>query len=288
VPLGGLQAEIYQILLARMASRYATSAADMTTFGRMGKVVMYLLEAATNPALLSAGSTTADPPAFVHPPLDIPPRSRLADLIAQFGRYETPRKFIELAQMVRDNAAAGRKTLIWSNFVRNLEQLAHRVLPGLHPALVHGGIPAESVGGTRGRTRAEELRRFRTDSNCQVLLANPAALGEGVSLHDVCHDAIYVDRTFNAGQYLQSLDRIHRLGLAADQETRIAYLVMAGTVDEVVDTRVAEKARRLATLLDDPTLTMFALPNEDDYAPALDSAEDLAVLFAHLRGARNT
>jgi hypothetical protein len=45
--------------------------------------------------------------------------------------------------------------------------------------------------------------------------ANLAAMAEGVSPRHTCHDAIYVDRTFNAGQYLQSLDRIHRLGLRA-------------------------------------------------------------------------
>ena len=63
------------------------------------------------------------------------------------------------------------------------------------------------------RTRESELGRFRSESDCLVLLANPAALGEGVSLHETCNDAIYLERTFNAGQYLQSLDRIHRLGL---------------------------------------------------------------------------
>jgi SNF2 family DNA or RNA helicase len=245
---------------------------------------MYLLEAATNPALLPAGSASADPLLFHHPPLDIPAGSRLADLIAEYGQYETPRKFIELAQIVRANAEQGRKTLVWSNFVRNLEQLAYRVLPGMQPALIHGGVPMEESATGFATTRAQELYRFRNDPNCAVLLANPAALGEGVSLHQVCNDAIYIDRTFNAGQYLQSLDRIHRLGLAPDQETRITLLLTAGTVDEVVDVQVSGKADRLATVLNDASLTTFALPDEDDYGPALDMVEDLMALFAHLRG----
>ena len=45
-----------------------------------------------------------------------------------------------------------------------------------------------------------------------VLLANPQAMSEGISLHLECHDAIWLDRTYNAGQYLQGIDRIHRLG----------------------------------------------------------------------------
>jgi hypothetical protein len=284
VPLQGLHAEIYETLRNRIASRYRVSAADATTLTRMSRVVMYLLEAATNPALLPAGSASADPPLFQHPPLDIPPGSRLADLIIEYGQYETPRKFIELGQIVTSNAERGRKTLVWSNFVRNLEQLAYRVLPGLQPALIHGGISTEESAVGLEPTRAQELYRFRNDPDCAVLLANPAALGEGVSLHQVCNDAVYIDRTFNAGQYLQSLDRIHRLGLAPDQETRITLLLTAGTIDEIVDARVSDKAGRLAAMLDDPSLTTFALPDDDDYGPALDSVEDLIALFADLRG----
>lgn len=282
VALDGLQAEIYDALRTRVVDRFAATAADLTNFARMGRIVMYLLEAATNPALLPAGSAAADTPTFQHPALDIPPGSRLAELIADFGRYEPPRKFIELGQIVRDNAEAGRKTLVWSNFVRNLEQLALRVMPGLQPALIHGGIPHDDPDAPRSRVR--ELARFRRDTDCHVLLANPAALGEGVSLHDVCRDAVYVDRTFNAGQYLQSLDRIHRLGLGPDDEVVVTLLLSAGTIDEVVDARVREKATRLAAMLDDPELTTFALPDEEDYGLVVDTEEDLAQLFAHLRG----
>ena len=35
---------------------------------------------------------------------------------------------------------------------------------------------------------------------------------EGISLHKVCKRALYLDRTYNAAQYLQSRDRIHRIG----------------------------------------------------------------------------
>ena len=45
-----------------------------------------------------------------------------------------------------------------------------------------------------------------------VLVANYASCAEGISLHHVCHNAIYIDRSFQADQYLQSIDRICRLG----------------------------------------------------------------------------
>src|SRR5262249_18403233 len=159
-------------------------------------------------------------------------------------------KFEALAAMVAANASGGRKTLVWSNFVSNLLELAERVLSPFDPALIYGAIPA--VGDPEEITREKELRRFREDSRCAVLLANPAAMSEGLSLHHVCHDAIYLERTFNAGQYLQSLDRIHRLGLEPGTETRITFLVCEHTIDEAVDDRVRIKADRLAQMLSDP------------------------------------
>ena len=109
-------------------------------------------------------------------------------------------------------------------------------------------------------------------------------MSEGVSLHQDSHDAIYLDRTFNSGQYLQSVDRIHRLGLEDWEDTRITFLITADTIDEVVNRRVAEKAVRMGHILDDPGVEELALPDEEDYGGPLENDQDLAALFAHLRG----
>jgi hypothetical protein len=37
-------------------------------------------------------------------------------------------------------------------------------------------------------------------------------------------------------------------------------------------------------MLDDPDLSTMALPSDEDYGPAIDTVEDMAALFAHLRG----
>lgn len=278
-----LQAEIYQALCDRYAGQLQVTATDRAALARMGDVVMYLLEAATNPQLLSAGSDAEDEQSFRHPPLDVPPGSSLWKLLQRYNQYETPTKFVQLAQLVADNAAAGRKTLIWTNFVRNLHAL-QRMLALHQPALIYGAIPTAPDEPDTPGTREFELNRFRNDPECMVLLANPAAMSEGVSLHQVCHDAIYLDRTFNAGQYLQSIDRIHRLGLAADQDTRITFLLTSGTVDEVIDDRIRVKAERLGEMLNDPDISTMALPSDEDYGAAIDTYDDMVALFRHLRG----
>jgi SNF2 family DNA or RNA helicase len=279
VPLEGLQREIYSSLRRQFSSMIG-SQRQRVLFSEWGGVLMYLLEAATNPGLLPAGSSTHDPMEFRHPPVSLPEAFELQQLIGDYGLYETPAKFIKLAEMVRALRDEGRKVLIWSNFVRNLETL-NRMLAGYNPAVIHGGVPFTSHGNNLNLTRQSVIDRFRFDPDCHVLLANPAALGEGVSLHQVCHDAIYLDRTFNAGQYLQSVDRIHRLGLQGGQETRVSFLVTDETIDLTVASRVETKAVNMAKILDDRGLATFALPDEEEVGFPIDSdAGDLAALFA--------
>lgn len=282
VPLEGLHRDIYMALRDRYVGQSKMSQKSRADFASMGKVVMYMLEGATNPKLLSAGSLEgSDPDIFRHPPLEIPEGSELAELLARYNDFETPEKFKRLLALVKDNAGAGRKTLVWSNFVRNLE-LLKEMMGRYRPALIHGGVPQSATVGQP--SREHEIARFRRDSECRVLLANPAAMSEGISLHMECHDAIYLERTFNAGQYLQSIDRIHRLGLKPRTKTRITFLITAETVDVTVDRRVRKKAERLGEMLDDPNLPSVALPNDEDYGPPIDDALDVAALFSHLRG----
>lgn len=275
-----IQAEIYDALRTRMRRAASASASERATLGHLGEVVMYLLEAATNPALL-ASAIGATPRGPAWPPVPVPEGSSLADRIRIYNKHEMPIKFDKLATMVQRNAERERKTLIWSNFVGNLKALGELLAP-YRPAIIHGGVPSAAEGSDGVITRETELRRFRHDPDCLVLLANPAAMSEGLSLHETCHDAIYLERTFNAGQYLQSLDRIHRLGLKPGTETRITFLVARNTIDETVDQRVAMKAVRLSQMLSDPNLTTMALPDEDAYGEWVEP-DDADALFAHLR-----
>ena len=280
VEMGAVQRDIYEALRVR-ASRFASGPREQAMFSQMGRITMYLLEAASNPGLLASAVAAQTPHDIVWPSTGIPTGSSLADRVLDYGQHEVPAKFQKLATMIERNAQRNAKTLVWSNFVGTLEQLAAQVLAPYQPAMIHGGVP--STGDhTVEPSREHELHRFRTDPACRVLLANPAAMSEGVSLHHECHDAIYVDRTFNAGQYLQSIDRIHRLGLAPDIDTNITFLVCQETIDEVVDDRVRTKAERLAQMLRDPDLVTMALPNDDDYGTWVDPA-DMDALLGHLR-----
>lgn len=268
VPMPPLHREIYDALAGQFSPRAAAEAGD---FAALGRVIMYLLMAATSPALLAAGSTRYEPLAYRVEPLVALNGTPLSALMRDLPSLELSPKLREVIAQVRHNAALGRKTIVWSTFIRNLTTL-NRLLQPFSPALIHGGTD----------DRDEEMGRFRHDPDCMVLLSNPATLGEGISLHHECHDAVYVDRDFAAGRYLQSVDRIHRLGLPPDTETRVKLLVSTATIDEVVAQRLETKLDFMGSILDDPSLRALADVEEE---PALGeelSKDDLAQLIAHL------
>jgi SNF2 family DNA or RNA helicase len=279
VQMKPLQREIYLALRTRARRALATSNAA-AQLAQMGNVTAYLLQAAVNPGLLAHALGGVKSAKVQWPSIELEPGSDLAEKVRRYGGLEVPRKIEKLVALIDENVRLERKTLVWSNMVAVLRDLHERTLKPYNPAIVYGGVPS---GGEEvaWRTREKEIRKFRSDPHCWVLVANPAAMSEGISLHHECHDAVYMDRTFNAGQYLQSIDRIHRLGLKPGTETRITFLVSVATIDETVDQRVSQKARALSDMLSDPQLVEMSLPDEELTGEWIDP-DDLDVLLAHL------
>lgn len=266
VDMPPLHKEIYESLVGGM--RNGTARDDLSS---LGKTALRLLMAATSPALLLEGATRYEPLVYQMPPLEIPENSSLYSLMQNLPDYELSPKYKEAVAIVAENAARGRKTLVWTTFVRSLTTL-ERMLEKYSPAVVYGGTV----------DRDEQLRRFREDPACMVLISNPATLGEGISLHHVCHDAVYVDRDFMAGRFLQSLDRIHRLGLAPDTDTRVTVLAARDTVDEVVEVRLDQKLEFMGRILDDPTVQQLADLEEEPSVAAGLAPSDIEALLRHM------
>jgi SNF2-related domain len=277
-----IQSAIYDSLIGQYKASFALGDRGRHEMQRLGRVVIYLLEAATNPMLLTAGSDDGDDPGFSHPPLELQGNESLKELLARYNNFETPWKYNEVASIVARAAFRGEKVLIWTNFVRNIRMLM-RLLAAHQPAAVYGAIPSESAAAQGTLTREMEFTRFRQDSACHVLIANPAACGEGVSLHHWCHHAVYLDRSFNAGHFLQSQDRIHRLGLAKGTVTNFTILASQGTIDDSVHGRLTEKVHALSRLMNDPGLVQIALPAPDEgEGGAAAFQDDAAAIVAHV------
>ncbi|MGW3470800.1 DEAD/DEAH box helicase [Saccharopolyspora sp. NPDC000995] len=266
VDMPPLHQEIYDSLVGGLSG--VTPRDDLSSLGR---TALRLLMAATSPALLIEAASKHEPLAYQLPPLEIPQNDSLFELLQKLPSYELSPKYQETAAIVAENAANGRKTLVWATFVRSLTTL-QKLLEKYQPAVVHGGTP----------DREDQLRRFRNDPNCMVLVSNPATLGEGISLHQVCHDAVYVDRDFMAGRFLQSLDRIHRLGLDPETETRVTVLVVRNSIDITVEERLTQKLEFMGKILDDPSVQQLSdLQEEPSVAGGLD-ASDVRALLRHM------
>lgn len=263
-------AEVYEALKGNFSARAERSRGDIETLGRS---MLRLLMAAISPALLLEGASKYEPLEYQLPPLIPSPEDSLFDLLQNLPSLELSPKYQETIAIVADNATQGRKTLVWTTFVRSLTTL-EKLLGGYNPAVIYGGTA----------DRAEQLNRFRQDATCHVLISNPATLGEGISLHQVCHDAVYVDRDFMAGRFLQSMDRIHRLGLAPGTETRVTVLACRRTVDEVVKVRLDEKLEFMGRILDDPGVQVLADLNEEPAIGAGMDAADVRALLQHIDG----
>ncbi|GGK78289.1 DNA helicase [Sphaerisporangium melleum] len=265
VELPPLHREIYSALTGIMSVR---AAENQSNFDALGRVVMYLLMAATSPALITLGTTKYEPLSYRVPPIEVPAGATLYQLLRDLPDHEMSPKYKEALSIVASNAESGRKTIVWSTFVRSLTTMS-AMFARFQPATVHGGTP----------DREDQIKRFREDPDCLVLLSNPATLGEGISLHQVCHDAVYVDRDFAAGRYLQSLDRIHRLGLQRKTTTNVTILASEGTIDELVEQRLETKLRFMGSILDDPEVEQLADLEEE---PAVGGVMDMADIRALL------
>lgn len=271
-----LQQDIIHALRDEYMGMFGLSSSESSLLAKRGKAVMSLIAAATNPGLLMKGGRQEYGLGIQWPPLEIHSNSRLLELLSRYNQHEIPWKIEYLASRVNEFSKQGQKTLIWTSFVNNIG-IVEKVLQPHNPAIVHGGTPHE--------IRASEIERFRTEPNCKVLVTNAQTLGEGISLHQHCHNAIYLDRTYNAGLYLQSLDRIHRLGLPQTTLTNIEILVTNKSIDERIDIRLISKIQALSAFLEDPGLVLTSLPNNDELEPIESiglSEEDLKDLFAHL------
>jgi SNF2 family DNA or RNA helicase len=258
-PVVGEPTELHRQILDALRDRYSgifdLSVSDSKFLARKGRAVMSMLAATTNPGLLVRKEFNEIEFGVSWPPLEIQNDASLGDLIREYLNHEVPWKFEFVVDKVAQLANLDRKVIVWSSFVGNIAALK-RYLSKFEPAVVFGGTPTLE--------REAEIARFRNDPSCRVLLTNPQTLGEGISLHMECNDAIYLDRTYNAGLYLQSLDRIHRLGLPADTETNVTFLVTNLSIDERVSQRLAAKISNLSRFLDDESLVAASIPTADE------------------------
>jgi len=227
-----------------------------------------LRQAATNPALLlkpiAETLNKEDYESRIYADGNIPDEfqddSTILSKIYNYQKVETPKKFVEVKKILEDKILLNNneKAIIWTIFIQNAKQLQEY--------LNNNGIISKLlIGEVEQIDREVVIEKFNDSNNTefQVIIANPFAVSESISLHKGCHNAIYLERDYNCSNFLQSKDRIHRYGLPANQETNYYYILSKDSIDGVINDKLTEKIKRMEKIIDED-IPLFARINDSD------------------------
>jgi SNF2 family DNA or RNA helicase len=297
VELTGTQAEIYTLIEDQFRRSIQDVAAwrDKIDALKRAKPIR-LLQAAANPDLLNKVD------GYYHLPRFVVPNPTLLQRLADYRHHEMPAKSLKALEILSglfNRKETGQKAVCWSNFIQNLDQFAELVRSRLQiPVFQIDGRVAtgdqNSDDNPGGRsvldydTREAIIERFLGTDGPAVLITNPASTSESISLHSTCHNAVYLDRTYDCALFLQSIDRIHRLGLRRGQavEVHIVTAALLGnrpTIDELVDRSLLAKEATMRLLLEGAELRPLETP-DDPLRVAEGDDRDLETLLRFLLG----
>jgi SNF2 family DNA or RNA helicase len=198
--------------------------------------------------------------------------SAISDLINSYSADVTPPKFEACLNLVKKIIKEKGKVIIWTQFTKNIRELSKYLSDnGFSNEVLYGEID------NLERTRI--IDTFHNDINLGVLIANPAAIAESISLHKVCRNAIYLDKNFNAANYMQSKDRIHRVGLKENEIVNYYFLISQNSIEEKVHNKLLEKENNMLSVIEGKIVPLFTEDFNSDI-----SDDDLMFISKFLGG----
>jgi hypothetical protein len=175
------------------------------------------------------------------------------------------REAIDIAEKLNQE---GKQSIIWCMFVDTINKVKKDLqIKGINAHVIYGATP---------QAERDEIIQMFKEEKIDVLITNPHTLAESVSLHKTCHDAIYLEYSFDLTHMIQSRDRIHRLGLPEGQYTQYYYLMLDGQeekrnpIDEKIYWRLKEKQEIMENAIEGNILGPVRF----------DDAEDINNLFS--------
>lgn len=267
VPMAARQKKIYEFIEKKYVKSFKSNT-SATVKDKLNRAkLIRLRQAATNPALLRRAldesledsAYGSDPNlrfAVIHNEI-IDDSEIFRDIVD--CSEDVPKKFETVNEIIKGIIQKGNeKVIVWTIFIQNADELYDYLdSQKIKMKLLIGRIPQEE--------RELIIEKFNDPSNTdfQVVIANPFSVSESISLHKGCHNAIYMERDYNAANFLQSKDRIHRVGLSADIVTNYFYLVSKDSIDSVINERLDIKVKRMEEVIDED-IPLFKRIDDDD------------------------
>lgn len=213
-----VQREVYELIENRLRQAIPDAASWQDKLDALRKArPIRLIQSASNPDLLNKEDGF-----FRIPPVEAP----TATLMERLDRYrqhgELPAKFVWALEKVEALKQAHEKCVVWTNFIRNIDQFSQLARERLDVPVfsVDGRVPAAD-GPTAGATdELDETGEARIDQfldheGCSILVANPAACAESISLHSQARTRVDAHRAARA-----HVARHRRARLGEDRDAR--------------------------------------------------------------------
>lgn len=147
-----------------------------------------------------------------------------------------------LEELLEDICVEGKhKVIVWATFRQNykqIEELCKKLK--LKCAGIYGGLTKNEV--------QDNIEAF-TKGDAQVMIANQKAGGVGINLVEASY-SIYYSKSFSLEDDLQSEARNYRGGSQMHERVTRIDLVSRGTIDELINTALANKQDISTNILD--------------------------------------
>lgn len=198
---------------------------------------------------------------------DIETRDYAEDIVGLVDKISETSKTATTLDLISNLVSENKKVIVWCVFVSSIQLLEEKCREkGLNVKSIYGETPLDE--------RLQLIKDYQ-QGKFDVLITNPHTLAESVSLHQVCHDAIYYEYSFNLVHLLQSKDRIHRLGLAHNQYTQYYYMEN----NYVYSNQKYSLDHRIYKRLMDKEQIMLNAINNDTLENVTSFEEDLKIVF---------
>lgn len=267
VKMGDVQREIYEYIESSYMPYFMRQEANQNLSNLFAKArLIRLMQVSTNPALLQRPIDEF----FIEQGISNETFIDDSEILGQILNYknlETPKKFLVAGELINEIIQQGEKVIVWATFVQNISDFQDYLSSiGIESKILYGATPIEQNEPDENiETRESIIREFhKDDSSFKVIIANPFAVGESISLHKACKNAIYLERTFNAAHFVQSKDRIHRFGLKPDDRINYYYVLSDNATDRTIHERLEYKERRMMEIIENEPIPLFSILESED------------------------
>ncbi len=176
-----------------------------------------------------------------------------------FDIDEIPR-INKLLEIVKLALSKDKKIIIWSYFTKTINLI--------QKVLCKEQIPSVIMYGMTPINEREQIIDNFNDKNYMremVLIANPMAVGESISLHKGVTEAVFYEKDFNTGLFMQAKDRIHRLGvedIVKITELSIGELKIDQQINQNIKRKLEFQTKVLSESNNDLESILIEPPNE--------------------------